>query len=97
MNMEKDETQNGVINLFYIACVCQAFGGVNQLAMRVGFYFMPYLAIALPNTVNLKKGNKREFQTNYIVILLAFVVYGLYAIRYSTWEMAYPYYFFWEW
>ena len=97
MNRDTDETQNGVINLFYIACVCQAFGSIHQLAIRVGYYFMPYLIIALPNTVNLKKDNKREFQTNFIIILLAFIIYGLYAIRNSFWAMAYPYYFFWEW
>lgn len=96
LNKKFDETQNGVVNLFYVACVCQAFGGIFQTAMRVGYYFMIYLIVALPNTITQNK-NKQEYQTNYIIILLAFLIFGLYAIRYSTWEMAYPYYFFWEW
>lgn len=94
-NKKSDKNQNGMINLFYLACLCQAFGGVYDTAMRVGYYFMPYLAIAIPNTITKNK-DRQEYQTNYILVLLAFVAYGLYAIRTSTWEMAYPYYFFWE-
>lgn len=96
LNKKFDESQNGVVNLFYIACVCQAFGGIYQTAMRVGYYFMIYLIVALPNTITQNK-NKQEYQTNYLIILIAFLVFGLYSIRTSTWAMAYPYYFFWEW
>jgi len=96
LNKKFDESQNGVVNLFYVACVCQAFGGIYQTAMRVGYYFMIYLIIALPNTITQNK-NKQEYQTNYLLVLIAFLVFGLYSIRTSTWAMAYPYYFFWEW
>lgn len=96
LNKKFDETQNGVVNLFYIACVCQAFGGIYQTAIRVGYYFMIYLIVALPNTITQNK-NKQEYQTNYLLVLIAFLVFGLYSIRTSTWAMAYPYYFFWEW
>ena len=95
LNKECDKNQNGMINLFYLACLCQAFGGIYNIAMRVGYYFMPYLMIAIPNTITKNK-DKQEYQTNYVLVLLAFVAYGLYAIKTSTWEMAYPYYFFWE-
>ena len=94
-NKDSDEKQNGMINLFYIACVCQAFGGIYDTAMRMGYYFMPYLMIAIPNTITKNK-DKQEYQSNYVLVLLAFLVYGLFAIRTSTWSMAYPYYFYWE-
>ena len=48
---EKDDKTNGCINLFYLACICQAFSNINQGALRVGFYFMIYLIIALPNCI----------------------------------------------
>ena len=94
-NRKGDDNQNGMINLFYLACLCQAFGGIYNTAMRVGYYFMPYLMIALPNTITKNK-DRQEYQTNYVLVLLAFLAYGIYAIRNSSWAMAYPYYFFWE-
>lgn len=95
LNKDCNKNQNGMINLFYLTCVCQVFGGIYGTAMRVGYYFMPYLAIAIPNTITKNK-DRQEYQTNYVLVLLAFVAYGLYAIRNSTWAMAYPYYFYWE-
>ena len=35
---DESEEQNGYTNLFFLACVCQAFGGVNSAALRVGYY-----------------------------------------------------------
>ena len=94
-NKDCDKHQNGMINLFYVACIVQAFGSVSNIAMRVGYYFMPYLAIAVPNAITKNK-NRQEYQANYVIVLLAFLLYSVYAIRTSTWAMAYPYYFFWE-
>jgi hypothetical protein len=34
-----DET-NGYINIFYLACFCQAMGGVYSIVIRVGYYFL---------------------------------------------------------
>ena len=94
-NKSSDKNQNGMINLFYVACLTQAFGGIYDTAMRVGYYFMPYLAIAIPNTITSNK-DRQEYQTNYVLVLLAFLAYSIYSIKTSTWAMAYPYYFMWE-
>ena len=94
-NKDLDKNQNGMINLFYVACIVQAFGSVSNIAMRVGYYFMPYLAIAVPNSITKNK-DRQEYQANYVLVLIAFLLYSMYAIRTSTWAMAYPYYFFWE-
>lgn len=99
-NDSEDRKQNGLINLCYVACVCQAFSGIYQLAMRVGYYFMIYMIISIPNTIsNMKdKGvsEKREYILSYMILLFFFVIYGLSAISKSTWAMANPYYFFWQ-
>ena len=92
---------NKLLNLFYIACICQSFSGVYELALRVGYYFMIYLAIALPNEVynlKLKNGNtgQQEFIVGYMLVFAAFVVYGIYAIATATWAQTNPYHFFWE-
>lgn len=92
---ETDEKSAGFLNLFYFACVCQSFSGLYQLAIRIGYYFMIGLVVALPNIVSNIK-NKRTKTISYIGIQSAFIVYGLYAIFNSTWSCAYPYHFFWE-
>lgn len=101
LNNYHNKKQNELINLFYIACLCQAFGGLYPLAMRVGYYFMPYLAIALPNTIyEFRTGNGRrgrnEFIISYMVIFAAFLLFGLYSKKYATWAYTNPYVFFWE-
>lgn len=95
LNKDDNKEQNGMINLFYVACICQAFSGIYSTAMRVGYYFMPYLIIALPNTlssINLKKENK----IHYILLMGVFILYGYYALSVTTWAMTNPYIFFWE-
>jgi len=92
---ETDEKSVGFLNLFYFACICQSFSDLHNLAMRVGYYFMIGLIVALPNIVsNLKDRN--SYLISHVGLQSVFVAYGLYAIYTSTWSCAYPYYFFWE-
>ena len=89
-----DEEAAGFLNLFYFACICQAFGGLSQLAIRVGYYFMPPLAIALPGIV--KNMTINNYKISRPVLISIFAIYGLYALYTSSWPMAYPYHFFWN-
>ena len=92
-----DEESSGFLNLFYFACICQCFGGVYSTAMRVGYYFMPALAIALPNIIaNMK--NPNNYYVSKRFVMAAFIAYGLYSlyVNGSSWPMTYPYKFFWE-
>lgn len=100
-NSQQHKKQSGWINLFYIACICQAFGGIYSTAMRVGYYFMPYLAAALPNTVSDfqytgKNTEKRDFILSYVFILIAFALFGLYSLSSGSWAKTNPYVFFWQ-
>lgn len=93
--------QSGYINLFYMACICQAFGGVYDTAMRVGYYFMVYLVVALPNTIedfkNTERGTgRRDFMLSYTLIFIAFALFGLYSIANGSWSCTNPYVFFWQ-
>lgn len=95
---EKDERSAGFLNLFYFACACQSVSGYNQLVVRVTYYFMIGLIIALPNIVTDMRDKNMRFLSS-AGIQGAFIVYGLYAIYTSarpSWPMAYPYYFFWS-
>lgn len=85
----------GLLNIFFLACVCQAFGGIYSTAMRMGYYFMISLVVLLPNVVN-KIDDTKTRNVSYILISVAFIVFGLISIYNSSWAMSYPYYFFWE-
>ena len=69
--------------------------------MRVGWYFMPYLALLLPRIIqNTERDRWNRDQklgmVMYLVILMCFGVFGLYSLSRGTWAMANPYYFFWQ-
>ena len=92
---ETDYESSGFLNIFFLACVCQCFGGIYSIALRVGYYFMPAIIIALPNAINYMKNRNNYLISKYLVGFI-FIIYGLYAIRTSSWAEAYPYFFFWE-
>ena len=82
------------MNMFYIACVCQIFGGVYGTAMRLGYYFMIFLALLLPKLITQLK-DKNDKLIFKMGITVAFGAFALYSIYTTTWAMAYPYSFFW--
>ena len=95
---KKRNRLGGYINIFYLACLCQAFSGVYYTAMRIGYYFMIALAVGLPEILQDMKSeidDDRTYRIAYGIVMMLFIVYGLYAIRTSNWAMAYPYKFFW--
>lgn len=91
----EDESSIGFLNIFYFACICQCFGGVYSIAMRVGYYFMPSVAVALPNILTSIPDQKDRRVLQFIIILI-FIIYGIYALEHSSWPMANPYHFFWQ-
>lgn len=92
----EDTRMNGYMNLFYLACVCQAFSGVYSSAMRMGYYYMISLSILLPMAID----NILEFRQRELVRLLlyvCFLAFGLYTLSSKTgWAMTNPYHFFWQ-
>lgn len=93
-----NEKINGWMNIFFVACACQAMGGVYLTTIRVGYYFMISLCILLPEVfhgMNLKYA-ERDRKIIYGVLIGLFSVYGLYVLRHGSWAMSYPYQFFWN-
>lgn len=92
-----NENDKGFLNVFYMACAVQCFGGVFSIAMRVGYYFMPALVIVLPNIIqNMRNPNNKKISRT--CVMAAFAIYGLYSLYSSGigWAMTYPYHFFWQ-
>lgn len=92
---ENDKIAAGFLNIFLVACCCQAFGGIYMLAQRVGFYFMVPITISMPNIVFKIKDDKTRTLLKLLITII-FIAYGLYAIKISTWAKAFPYHFFWS-
>lgn len=106
---KSNEKEIGCRNLFYIACICQAFSSVSNIVMRVGYYYMIYLILLLPEIVfsqriggqidEKRKKNKitvkRDSAIMYIFILFFFIIAGLSSLYNSGWAEAYPHSFFW--
>jgi cbb3-type cytochrome oxidase subunit 3 len=91
----KNNESIGFSNLFYIASLVQALASVNNIVIRVGYYFMPYLCIALPNLiVRRKKISVVEYRAWFMIVVICFSVFGLYSIYSTYWAQAYPYKFF---
>ena len=93
---KKSKEFNGLLNLFYIACVCQLFAGIYNTAMRVGYYFTLPLTLVIPRAVENMQWNFKEKAMIKILINFAFVLFGLNSLYSSGWACAYPYSFFWQ-
>lgn len=91
----KENGQNGFLNIFYVACLCQTLGGVSSVIVRLGYYFLLSIIILLPNVIE----RIRDEQTKGIVKVVTFycfAVFGIFNLYTTSWAMANPYIFFWN-
>ena len=92
----EDDEIRGFSNVFWLACAAQVFAGINNLAGRVTWYFMPTLIILIPNLVinmNIKEKQTLKYLAAMIGILACIV--GLYFFKTDMVALAYPYEPFW--
>lgn len=74
-----DDTNWGLVNLFYLACAIQALAGLNSIVIRVGYYYMLPLVIVLPNMIKrLKKSDMILYLVLWMGILFCFGIFGVY-------------------
>lgn len=92
----ENKRMNGQMNLFYLACVCQAFSSVYSSALRMGYYYMLPLPFLLPMAVdNISEYKQREVVR--LLVYVCFLTFGLYTLSSKTgWAMSNPYHFFWS-
>lgn len=97
-----NKVEIGSRNIFYVACLCQAFSSVYSISGRLGFYYTIYAIIFIPSIIkNISIIVTRDrLIARYICYFLAFsffVVYGLYQLSSKTsWAMPNPHHFYWE-
>ena len=87
---------DGLMNILFLLCVCQCFGNLHLYIARIGYYFMPFLALLIPNSIKTMEKQTRCIVATCFVVF--FVSYGLYAIYSSglSWPQAYPWIPFWN-
>lgn len=91
-----DDRVNGYMNVFFIACVCQAISGVYSSAMRMGYYYMISLPLLLPSVIDdITEFRQRELVR--LAVYACFLSFGLYTLSAKGgWALSNPYHFFWE-
>lgn len=85
----------GFLNLLFVACVIQAMGGVQNWVVRAAYYFLPVVAVLIPNVVYRMK-HSLERKVMKAVVTVGFSAYGLLVLSTSTLAISNPYHFFWE-
>lgn len=93
---DDDKEEVGLLNLFIWVCIFQMFASVSSIAMRMGYYFMIFLALLLPKTLKNVESSEKVRKLIQVVIIAIFIVYGIHALKTSTWACSNPYHFFWE-
>lgn len=76
-----DDEAFGLRNLLVLAVVLQSFASVNNLAMRMNYYFILLIPIAIGKCVHFSKYKYRQISTAGVrVISVFFTVYFFYGI-----------------
>lgn len=99
-----DFFQNGLLNIFYVACAIQALAGLYSVITRLGFYFMMALPLLLPSVCSEASGRgdslirKKPVQMFFVRLFFCFcfIAFGLWQLFSTYWSISYPYYFFWQ-
>lgn len=89
----KDKELNGYLNILYLACLTQSFGGVNMIVSRIGYYFMVILVLLIPKALSNISHKNTQLITKFIVYV-CFIAFGIYSIYTTSWAQAFPYRFF---
>lgn len=93
---DDDKEESGLLNLFSWVCIFQMFASVSCIAMRMGYYFMIFLALLLPKTFKNVKSSEKERELIQVFTITIFILYGIHALKTSTWACSNPYHFFRE-
>lgn len=84
---------NGLLNLFFIACCLMCFEHLSNIISRLAMYFEMSLILLLPAVF---RKYIKEYSVIRLILILCFVLAGLYFLRTTYWTMSYPYHFMWE-
>ena len=88
----------GYRNILLLAITIQCFAPVHSIAMRMNYYFLPFIPILIPKTANRSKAGMKSL-ANISVIVMTLIFAAYFFLRAYTSENVlkiYPYTFFWQ-
>ena len=88
----------GLRNLLIICLIFQLFAPVNSVAMRMNYYFLPFLPITIPKMANRCKSNYSQLAWLSVGVIIGFfAIYFIYNM-YTGADILriFPYMTFWE-
>lgn len=94
VNKPSKQLQNYRMAVF-CAVMCQTLGLISMSATRIGFYFIPFIALAIPQTLSESKRltiNKSIITT----CITAFMIFFFFYANAGGYLEVIPYKFFWE-
>ena len=96
-NEKMDADALGLRNLLFLSTCLQCFAPVNNIAMRMNYYYLIFVPIAISKIPTRSKARYHQLAyTSYIVMCMFFVVYYFYgATTGSDIMQIYPYVPFW--
>lgn len=89
---------SGLMNLFWVACAVQAVAGVYSTVNRVGYYYVMYLILLLPEIYEDMRSSSKPWQKKILIIgiTVCFMLFGYYQIMTTEWSVSCPYVPFWN-
>ena len=90
----EDENQNGLLNVFFLACLTQAMGGVNMEVGRTTWYYAIPMVILIPEIVSSYQDVITK-RTLYLGIWTCFALYSVVTFTGNNMIHNGTNYFFW--
>lgn len=90
-----DETQNGLLNVFFLSCMTQCFGNINMLASRTTYFYVISIVLLIPQMLS-------EYRTNdtrkivYLGTLICFLLFAVIFTGHASMFHDIGGYFFWR-
>lgn len=81
--------------MIFMAVFCQSLGLISQEATRIGYYFLLFLPLAIPETISNMAVSKINRQLLTIGIV-AFMIFFFFYVNGAGYLKVIPYHFYWE-
>lgn len=93
-----DEDIRGLRNILLCAIFVQCFAPVHTLAMRMNYYFLPFVPILIPKIANRCKARYRDIRNVSLVVLMLFFIAYFFFRAHTGADILeiYPYVPFWR-
>lgn len=95
--MKMDKEAMGIRNLLMLSVVVQVFASLNPMAMRMNYYFLVFLPLAIPMAISRTRIRYRQIAKVAKYVMIGFFLLQFFISSPKTNSLdTFPYHFFWE-